>query len=83
MNYESDENLFINKYIQTPSDFLDYFGSIKYTVNDVEKNSSFSVVKIDFETNNVYLEVSNEVKNAESLDLIVIIRNQKYVVNLK
>lgn len=83
MIYEPDESLFINKYIHTPSDFLDYFGSIKYTVNDVEKNSSFSVVKIDFETNNVYLEVSNEVKNAESLDLIVIIRNQKYVVNLK
>lgn len=78
------EELYVNKYLSNNSDFISLFGNIIYNVND---SNVVDIIKIkdlgNVKTNNVYIEVSNKIKKASSINLLISIRNKKYSVVLK
>lgn len=86
LNVESslDESLYINRYIKSSADLLSYFGKISYIKNGIEYISSYNIVKLEnIETNNVYIEVNDDIKNAETIYLNLNIRNQGYSISIK
>lgn len=77
-----DESLYINKYLKTNSDFIKYFGNISYNIDGYVKNPVINVISLDINTNNVYIEVPREITNSSSIDLILIVRNNQFLINL-
>ena len=83
MEYVLDEDLYINKFIKTNSDFIKYFGKITYNYDGVVK--TYKPVIKDFgnvKFKDVFIEVPSEVKNSTSIKLEICIRNEKYLINL-
>lgn len=86
LNVESsiDESLYINRYIKSSTDLLSYFGNISYIKNGIQYVANYNIVNLDnIETNNVYIEVNDDVKNAEVIYLDLNIRNKSYIINLR
>lgn len=82
----SDElDPFIKKYINYSSDLIGYYGYLNYNIYG--NNKSVKLIKIsdsDFSPDNYsYFEVPTELKNANKIDLIILIRGSKYTFNLK
>ena len=62
------------------------FGKIEYIVNGETKymNTPINVVNAKYTMKNTYyFEVYEEIKNASSINLILEIRNNKYIYKLK
>ena len=78
-----DENLYINKYLKTNSDFIKYFGNISYNIDGYVKNPVINCLfLLILVLNNVYIEVPREITNSSSIDLILIVRNNQFLINL-
>ncbi len=82
METDLDDSLFINKYIKSNTDFIDFFGKIRYYYQGKEYVAMMDTKHLDIETNNVYIEVPVEVKNAMFLRLDINIRDRKYSILL-
>lgn len=84
MNISLNDSLYINKYIKSNSDFIDYFASINYTINGKKKTLKLNSVNLNnIETNNVYVEINKEIQNATDVYISFNIRNVTYKINLK
>lgn len=84
MQREIDSDLYINKYLTDNASFINLFGTLVYNINSSEKIASFKVKTFDkVELQNVYLEVPDEIKNANLIKLIINIRDKKYTIVLK
>ena len=81
-----DENL-ITEGLYNPYAFINYFGKIKYTLNGEEKiqNINFSRVQpVKAKKENIYyIEIQEEIINAEKVSLMLHIRNKDYEYVLK
>ena len=77
-----DQSLYINKYLKTNSDFIKYFGNIRYNIDGYVKIPGIIVISLDIYTNNVYIEVRRDITISSSIDLILIIRNNQFLINL-
>lgn len=79
-----DENISISKYLNSGVDYIKYFASFNYTINNVNKNASFNIIYSDFVKDNIiFIELPKEIKNASNIKLYLTIRNIRYTVNLK
>ncbi len=85
--FEHNDELdpFLKKYINYSSDLIGYYGYLNYNIYG--NNKSVKLIKIsdsDFSPDNYsYFEVPTELKNANKIDLIILIRGSKYTFNLK
>jgi hypothetical protein len=72
------------KPIKNFMDFVNKFGSIRYTIADKRYNGS---IKNKTPINNIgsmnYFEVTNKLNNATKIDLVFNIRNKEYIYNIK
>ena len=68
-------------------DFIEKFGVIKYTIDDVEKVQQLNFVELKSqrvnENNIYYIEVLKEIENASKISLLFTIRNKNYEYILK
>ncbi len=81
--YHLDKEL---KYIKIDklNTFLSTFGYLEYMIDDVTCQSTLTdVTPLNVIGNEYFLEVSNKVLESKKMDLIIKIRNHKYIYNLK
>ena len=79
-----DDSLYINKYIKDSSDFLYYYGIIRYRYQGNYTNVKLSKIDMDFVSKEyIYMELPKEVEMANKIDLVLLIRGVKYTINLK
>lgn len=70
--------------IKTLDKLITTFGSIDYKINGVEKNYQISKVYTPLhKDNNYYFEIKEEILNASDINLVLNIRNNKYVIKIK
>ena len=82
LNIDSD----LNSKITNLSKFIKYFGKLRYVINGEEKvmNLTLKTIKTKHsEDNNYYIEILDEVKNAEEIYLDFSIRNYVYTYKIK
>lgn len=66
------------------SEFLEKYGVLRYVINDLEYN--YKIVDITPKTyfsNDIFLAVNENIKDATSIDLVFNIRNVQYVYKIK
>lgn len=79
-----DESLYINKFIKSSSDLLDYYGSLKYRVHGLYKHADLEVIKAEpLKDKYSYFQVPADILEADKIELIILIRGKKYTINLK
>ncbi len=74
---------YIKKYLTSSSDFISLFGSVTYSINNNIVTKYYPVKDLDIDTNNVYIEVPKDIKNATEISLDINIRDRKYIITLK
>lgn len=76
-----DENL-TTKGLYNPYAFLNYFGKIKYTLNGEEKVQKINFARVQpvkaKKENIYYIEILEEIKDAEKISIMLHIRNKDY-----
>lgn len=84
MSLGLNPELFITKYITKTSDLINYYGYLRYG-NDVKTTTiKLNPVETNFSSDKyIYSEIPAEAEKAEKIDLILIIRDKKYTINLK
>lgn len=83
VNHTIDQNTFYYQSARTSRLFPNHFITIEY-VTEVESKKTTIVNKTpDSYSKGFILEVPNELKNAKKIDVVVTIRNKKYIMNLK
>lgn len=81
---ETNGNSRINNIISSSSKLIDYYGIIKYKSLGKEKEINAKIIETEYNKNKyVYLDVPNDIKKADNIDLLLIIRGKKYIINLK
>ncbi len=79
-----NKSLFISKYLTTISDFMKYFATINYTLNNKIKTIKVNIITSQYIRNTVaFLEVPKEIEGANSVKLYLTIRNSRYIITLK
>ena len=78
-NLEIDENSAFAKNLKTSLSFYDAFVQIRYD----DKISSVINVTPNSLTDKFILQVNKEAANAKNVDLIITVRNKKYIIDLK
>lgn len=63
--------------------FLSKYGKVRYTINGVTKEQKIKYQISKYRGNYVYLEVSNELKNATNIELCFTVRSYQYFYKLK
>jgi hypothetical protein len=82
--YNIKLDIYILKYISNINNFMDFFASINYNINGVEKTSIIKAINSKYTANNIaFLEVPEEVTKAEKINIILTIRNIIYKIKLK
>lgn len=78
-----DEDLYVNKFLTSNTNFISMFGSVSYILEGKEKTASITIKTLEnIETDKVYIEVPTEIRRAISKKLKINIRNREYVINL-
>ena len=74
----------MKKNIKTSSDLFSYYGIIRYRYYGEYKNVKLEKLDADVNINSyAYLLIPKEVLKANKIELIILIRGQKYTFNLK
>ena len=63
--------------------FLKKYGKVRYTINEITKEQKIKYQISKYRGNYVYLETSNELKNASSIQLVFTVRSYQYFYKLK
>ncbi len=88
-DYEVDTDLYISEYLPNSCDFLSYFASLKYEINNKEYTiSKLNLIdlKVDakyLSKNITYITVPSKIKSADTINLIINIRDKEYNIKLK
>ncbi len=78
------EDVHMAKYIKLPSDLYKYYGFVSYRANGVSKEVKITPKDVLFEKEKyTYLEIEKDIMNADKIDLVLLIRGQKYTFILK
>ena len=82
VDYAEDLTTIYGKSYKKLSDFSDFFAKIRYHVNDewLEKSQSITPQNVD---NFMAFAVDSDIAKADSIQLVITIRNYKYYVTLK
>ena len=79
-----DTSLYMLKYLKGSTDFIGYYGTLRYRAYGVTKTISLSTIPSTYGVNEyAYVEVPSEVIDANKIELILTIRGQKYTIVLK
>lgn len=79
-----NKKLFMSKYLVTASDFMKYFATINYTLNNTIKTTKVDIITSKYIKNTIaFLEVPKEMEDATSIKLYLTIRNSRYIITLK
>ena len=79
-----DETITMSKRISKSSELMNYYGFVKYKVGDKEITSKMYSIDVEYATDKfAYAEIPMEAKNSPSLELILLIRGEKYTIILK
>ncbi len=83
LNYQLDSNSIYASNLKSNSKFFDHFIHVRY-----EKEGKSTLLSVRNRTTNlmkdvVVFEAKEEIKNADKLDLLVTIRDKRYVFRLK
>lgn len=79
-----DNNLYMKKYVNTATSLLENYGYLEYTYLDEKKIAYLKSIPVKYNNDTIsYLQVSREIKYADKIDLIVLIRGIKFTINLK
>lgn len=78
------DDIYIKDKIKTSSDLFAYYGVIRYRYLGEYKNVKLQKLDVDVNKNiYAYMLVPIEVKKANKIDLLIVIRGIKYTINLK
>ena len=78
------DTVYMSNYIKIPVDLFDYYGIIEYRHQGEIKRTKLKKINVSYEKDKyAYLELPSEVKDANKVDLILLIRGVKYTFNLK
>ena len=85
LNYELllDKNSLYSNYIKSEKTFFDNFLSINYKLNGTLYNTSTINLTPNNIKNTLVLQVSDQIKEAEEIDVLITVRNKIYVINIK
>lgn len=79
-----NNSLFISKHLPTASDFMKYFATVNYTLDNKIKTTKVDVITSKYVKNTVvFLEVPKEIEEASNIKLYLTIRNSRYIITLK
>ena len=79
-----DEDLYLNNIIKEPSDLYALYGVIEYRYQGEYRKAKLNKLDVDFnKQTNSYLTVPKEVKEANKINLVILVRGVKYTFNLK
>ena len=78
-----DENSSYSKYKLGSNDFFEDFTDINYKIGDVENTISVKDATPKKSNGKIILEVNSVIKDADTINLIVTIRNQRFTLKLK
>ena len=82
-SFNPDDNATYFKNLKTKTSFFSDYGIIKYKVNGKDNYSSIVDKTPKGVDNAVVLEVSSNIRNAESAELQLTIRDKRYMIKLK
>lgn len=84
IDFQSNENLFISKYLKDNEDLISMFGKLVYVVDGVKKSCELETFDYEYLTGrDVYAEVPAEILNASSIILNITVRNIVFNITLK
>lgn len=83
MDYNLDKTTIYANNIKSDTKFFDNYLTIEYTKNNVRKILSLKNRTTERMQNTLVFELREEVKNADSINLLVTIRNKRYSIILK
>ena len=79
-----DEESNLSKYISIPADLYKYYGFISYRSMGESYETKIEPKDVIFEKSKLtYFEVPSNIKNADKIELILLVRGQKYTFILK
>ena len=81
---DMDTSANISNYIKLPSDLYNYYGFISYRALGETNEIKIKSKDVIYEKNKyTYFEVPASIKNADKIELILLVRGQKYTLILK
>ncbi len=83
MEYSLDENAIYTNTIRTENQFFNQFFSLRYKKNGVTKIVSLNNKTTKNMKNTLVFETREEAKNADEVELLLTVRNHRYVIRLK
>ena len=84
VKFENNDQLYINKFLKSNSDFIKMFGKINYRLNGIVKNSQVDVIAFDYlKGDYVYVAIPKEISIASDINFVINVRNKVYTVILK
>ncbi len=83
MEYSIDPNSIYANVIRTDEHFFNQFFSLRYQKDGVEKIVSLNNRTTKYLNNTLVFETREEASNADKVDLLLTVRNHRYVFNLK
>ena len=82
-DFTLDENSSYSKYKLGSNDFFEDFTSINYKINGIENTISVADATPKKANGSIILEVNSVVKDAEEINLVITVRDQRYILKLK
>ncbi len=83
MEYNLDKTTVYGSNVKADNLFFNNFLSLEYTKDGVTKETSLSNRTTDKMKETLVFETNSEVKDADSINLLVTVRNNRYKINLK
>lgn len=84
IDLDIDPDLYVNRFLTNNNSFITMFGTIIYNINGTEKTYNSIVKNLEnIKTKNVYMEVPEEIKNANEIKLKLNIRDKEYIIKIK
>ena len=84
VDFDNNEDLYINKYLKKNEDLINMFGKLIYKIDNVTKTTSIETFDYEYLTGrDVYAEVPAEILNASSIILNITVRNIVFNITLK
>lgn len=81
---EIDSSAGLERYIKIPSDLYKYYGILKYSSYGNIKTSYMTPIKVDYYDDKYsYFEVPSDIENANKIQIYLLIRGYRYIINLK
>lgn len=82
-DYTIDSNSLYYKTYQSINTFIDNFFKIQYAINNGIVTANITNVTPQNVNDKIILQVDSDVKNADIINVLITVRNSRYIINLK